>query len=106
MKLYVCWGTWKGATPPPFRRADRHPCGVAHEALLESGYDPKVVRCYGWEALPAVFNLTPGRRKVKQLTGDVMVPVLETGDGEVIAGSQEIAAWARGHPKPATSPAK
>ena len=66
MKPYVCWGTWKGATPPPFRRAERHPCGVAHEALLEAGYDPQVVRCYGWEALPGVFNLTPGRREVKQ----------------------------------------
>ena len=21
MKLYVCWGTWKGATPRPFREA-------------------------------------------------------------------------------------
>jgi hypothetical protein len=99
MKLYVCWGTWKGATPPPFRRADRHPCGVAHEALIEAGYQPKVVRCYGWEALPGVFNLTPGRRKVERLTGDVTVPVLERGDGEVIAGSREIADWARRNPK-------
>jgi len=95
MKLYVCWGTWKGATPRPFRRADSHPCGVAHQALLDAGYDPEVVRCFGWEALPGLFNLTPGRRKVKQLTGDVTVPVLVADDGEVVAGSAEIAAWAR-----------
>jgi hypothetical protein len=98
MKLYVCWGTWKGATPPPFRRADSHPCGVAHQALQEAGHDPDVVRCYGWEALPGVFNLTPGRRKVKELTGDVTVPVLVTDDGDVVAGSSEIAAWAERNP--------
>jgi hypothetical protein len=54
-----------------------------------------VVRCFGWEALPAIFNLTPGRRKVKQLTGHTTVPVLVTDDGEVVAGSREIAAWAK-----------
>jgi hypothetical protein len=97
VKLYVCWGTWKGATPRPFREADRHPCGVAHEALIEAGYDPNVVRCFGWGALPTIFNLTPGRRRVKRLTGQVRVPVLETGD-EVIAGSSEIAAWAKRNP--------
>jgi hypothetical protein len=94
MKLYVCWGTWKRATPWPFRRAESHPCGAAHEALLRAGYDPHVIRCFGWEALPGIFNLTPGRRKVKELTGQATVPVLVTDEGEVIAGSGEIAAWA------------
>lgn len=98
MKLYVCWGTWKGPTPWPFRRADLHPCGVAHEALQEAGYDPEVVRCLGWEALPGVLNLTPGRRKVKELTGEITVPVLVTDDGAVVADSSEIAAWAKAHP--------
>jgi hypothetical protein len=95
MKLYVCWGTWKGATPRPFRRANSHPCGVAHEALEEAGYDPEIVRCFGWEALPAIFNQTPGRREVKKLTGQGTVPVLVTDDGEVVAGSGEIVAWAQ-----------
>ena len=99
MKLYVCWGTWKRPTPPPFRRADTHPCGAAHQALLEAGYDPKVIRCFGWEALPSIFNLTPGRREVKRLTGDVTVPVLVTDDQEVVSESSEIAAWARSHPQ-------
>ncbi|MGI8461483.1 MAG: glutathione S-transferase N-terminal domain-containing protein [Solirubrobacterales bacterium] len=94
MKLYVCWGTWTGATPRPFRRAESHPCGVANEALKEAGHDPQVVRCFGWEALPWVFNLTPGRRKAKQLTGATTVPVLVTDEGNVVAGSSEIAAWA------------
>jgi hypothetical protein len=94
MKLYVCWGTWTGPTPRPFREADTHPCGAAHEALTDAGFDPEVVRCYGWARLPAFFNLTPGRRKVKKLTGQIRVPVLVTDDGEVVAGSSEIATWA------------
>jgi hypothetical protein len=94
VKLYVCWGTWTGATPRPFRRAEAHPCGVAHHALKDAGHDPEVVRCYGWTELPEVFNLTPGRRKVKKLTGKNTVPVLVTDDGEVVAGSSEIVAWA------------
>jgi hypothetical protein len=98
VKLYACWGTWTDATPRPFRRADSHPCGVAHQALREAGYEPEVIRCFGWEALPAVFNLTPGRRKVKELTGDATVPVLVTDDGEVVSDSKGIASWARGNP--------
>src|SRR5215208_8444359 len=99
MKLYVCWGTWKGATPRPFRRAESHPCGVAHQALQEAGHEPEVVRCFGWVELPTVFNLTAGRRKVKELTGDMAVPVLVTDDEEIVAGSTEIAAWAAGNPR-------
>ena len=98
MRLYVCWGTWKRPTPRPLRRADTHPCGLAHQALIEAGYDPAIKRCYGWEALPQVFNLTPGRREVKRLTGAVTVPVLVTEDDRVIAGSQEIASWAEANP--------
>lgn len=102
MKLYVCWGTWTGATPRPFRRADVHPCGVAYEALTAAGYEPEVNRCYGWEALPALFNQTPGRREVKRLTGGYVVPVLVTDDGAVIAGSGEIVSWAERHPRKLT----
>jgi hypothetical protein len=94
VKLYVCWGTWSGPTPRPFRRAERHPCGVAYEALKDAGHNPEVVRCFGWRELPQVFNLTPGRRKVKELTGEITVPVLVTDDGGVVADSSEIAAWA------------
>jgi glutathione S-transferase len=95
VKLYVCWGTWRGPTPRPFRRAESHPCGVAHQALQDAGHAPEVVRCFGWEALPDAFNRTPGRRKVKELTGQTTVPVLVTDDGEIVADSSEIVAWAQ-----------
>src|SRR5436309_3736966 len=100
MRLYVCWGTWRGATPWPFRRAESHPCGVAHEALQKAGHDPEVVLCFGWEALPKVFNLTRGRREVKKMTGETTVPVLVTEAGEIVAGSREIATWATRNPAP------
>jgi hypothetical protein len=97
VKLYVCWGTWTRPTPV-VGGGNPHPCGVAHEALEQAGHDPDVVHALGWRALPGVFNITPGRRRVKELTGDIDVPVLVTDDGQVVSGSQEIAAWARANP--------
>ena len=95
MKLFVCWGT--------FDHPGSHPCHVANEALEDAGYDPDVTRCYGWKALPGVFNLSPGRREVKRLTGKLDVPVLVTDGGEVVQGSREIAEWARANPAAAAA---
>lgn len=89
MKLYVCYGTFQ---VPMVRE---HPCRIAHEALTAAGHDPEVVRTYGFGALP---DITPGRREVKRLSGQSWVPLLTTDDGEVVAGSQEIADWAAAHP--------
>ena len=96
MKLYVCWGTWR--RPTPLIASDPHPCGVAHQALEDAGYEPDVVRSLGYDALPGIFNATPGRRKVKELTGSITVPVLVTDDDRVVAGSGEIVAWAEANP--------
>ena len=91
--LYVCWGTF------PSPRPGGHPCANAYHALRDAGYEPKVIKSYGLGYLPdALFNWTPGRREAKRLTGSSMVPVLVTGDGAVVSGSREIAAWARRHP--------
>ena len=94
MKLYVCWGTF----PTP-RLPGGHPCRSAYLALRRAGYEPDVVRTLGAAILPDVpFNLTPGRLRVKRMTGRSEVPVLRTDDGHVIAGSQEIAEWAQKNP--------
>lgn len=90
MKLYVCWGTFK--TPRP----GGHPCANAHEALNDAGWDHDVEKVYGWGVLPDFMN--PTRAKVRTLSGQQMVPVLETDDGEVISGSDKIAKWARDNP--------
>jgi hypothetical protein len=90
VKRYVCWGTW--TTPP-------HPCGAAHEALVEAGHDHEVVRGYGWKILPDMpFNQTPARKHVKDRTGSSSVPALELDDGTIVQGSREIVEWAKAHP--------
>ncbi len=94
MKLYVCYGTWTAGAP-----LHKHPCGEAHKALVEAGHAPTVVHSFGLGLLPDAINvLTPGRRQVKELTGNCWVPVLLTGDGTVIQGSQKIIGWAQSNP--------
>ncbi|HVS28616.1 MAG TPA: glutathione S-transferase N-terminal domain-containing protein [Solirubrobacteraceae bacterium] len=93
MKLYVCYGTFT-TTPRP----GGHPCGNANRALREAGHDYEVVKSYGLGILPEAFNRTAGRQRAKELTGSLMVPVLELDDGTAIAGSHEIIAWARANP--------
>jgi hypothetical protein len=89
MKLYVCYGTFRSPRP------GGHPCKNAYDALRAAGYEPELVRTYGLGPLPAI---TPGRRKVKELTGQTWVPVLLTDDGTAIQDSKNIVAWAKAHP--------
>ena len=98
MHLYVCWDT--RTSHPIF---GEHPCGVAFEALRDAGHDPKVIRAYGWAALPSFLNFTPGRRAVRELTGQEEVPVLVLEDGEVVSGSEQIVFWANANPAQAQS---
>jgi glutaredoxin 2 len=53
------------------------------------------VRTYGFAQLP---DFTNGRKEVKRLTGASFVPVLVLDDGQVIADSKNIVAWARNNP--------
>jgi hypothetical protein len=92
MKLYVCYGTFMRSPRGP------HPCGHSHRDLVDAGHKPEVIRSYGWGLLPGFFNMTPGRRAVKKLTGNYWVPVLVTDDGTVVQGSKEIKAWAARNP--------
>ncbi len=100
MKLFVCYGTWK-----PAPRPGGHPCGTAYHALIDAGHDPQVIRSYGLGSLPAIFNLTSGRREVKRLTGNYWVPVMVIDDGTVIQGSGRIKAWAKANPASASTSA-
>jgi len=90
MKLYVCWGTFRMPRP------GGHPCRNAHEALRRAGWSPDVEKAYGLGILGSALN--PTRAKIRDLTGQNMVPALETDDGEVIAGSDKIIRWARDNP--------
>jgi hypothetical protein len=97
VRLYVCWGTFP--VPWPRRGAPwgskHHPCKKAHDALKDAGYSPSVKRVYGFRELP---DLTAGRKEVRRLTGESLVPVLVLADGRVIKDSDNIARWARENP--------
>lgn len=90
--LYTCAGQKHGAGTPLIQ----HPCGVAAKALDEAGhrYDVEVVG--GFKNLP--FTRRGKRAKILELTGQEDVPVLVTDDGTAVAGSKNIADWARKHP--------
>lgn len=90
MRLYVCWGTFKAPRP------GGHPCRNAHDALTNAGWNPEVEKVYGLGILGSALN--PTRAKIRELTGQNMVPVLVTDDDGVIQGSDRIAAWAHGNP--------
>jgi hypothetical protein len=99
MKIYVCYGTWTAG-----RALHPHPCGEAHQALVEAGYKPDVVFSYGLGILPGAVNaLTRGRREVKELTGNYWVPVVVTDDEQVIQGSDKIIEWAQANPAGASA---
>jgi len=46
--------------------------------------------------------MTDGRRKVQELTGSPVVPVLVTDEGQAINESQRIVEWAKSHPRTPT----
>jgi hypothetical protein len=56
-----------------------------------------VIRVHGLGVGPVKW-MTEGRREVKDLTGQPIVPVLITDDGETINESKRIVEWARAHP--------
>jgi glutathione S-transferase len=93
VKLYVCWTTSQGPLP---KALHAHACHVAYQALVEAGYRPEVVKTHGLGPLPDFLN--PGRKRVRELTGQQWVPVLELDDGTVIRESEQIAAWALANP--------
>jgi hypothetical protein len=94
VKLYVCWDT-----RPSHPVIGKHPCGIAHQALVEAGHEPEVVKAYGWAKLPDFLNATPGRREVRELSGgNDEVPALITDSGEFVQSTREIVAWAKANP--------
>ena len=88
MKLYVCWGTF------PSPRPGGHPCANAYYALKDAGHEFDIEKVHGIGIGPIKVTGTPGRKNVKELTGQSVVPVLELDDGQTIYDSKKIIAWA------------
>ncbi len=87
LTLYVCHINDGG--PPP------HACRRAHEALREAGHDYETV-IFGKGHRFGLF--TTGRRpRLKEMSGQEKLPVLQLRDGTTIAGSGNIVAWAKAH---------
>lgn len=82
-------------------RESGYPCSMAYQALRDAGYWPKVIRCYGHLKLPEALNQTPGRRAVRRLAGNIVVPAVVTDDQQIIQEAEHIIAWAHTHPAPA-----
>ncbi len=70
-------------------------------ALKKAGYEPEVEKVHGIGIGPIKNIGTDGRKKVQELTGQSVVPVLITDDGEAIYDSRKIIAWAEENPAPA-----
>ena len=88
LTLYVCHIDDGGPWP--------HACRRAHEALREAGHDYETV-IFGRGHRFGLF--TKGRRpRLKEMSGQEKLPVLQWPDGTTIAGSGNIVAWAKANP--------
>jgi glutaredoxin len=76
-----------------------HPCGRAAKALDEAGYAYEIRVLPGYRLAPWTWSQRQkGRDEVKNLTGQVNLPVLLLDEGKAIVGSGTIAEWASAHP--------
>jgi glutathione S-transferase len=89
MKLYTCGQTTHGASLG-------HPCGRAARALRDAGHEFELEVVEGYRLLP--WTRRGKRDAIRELSGQENVPVLVTGEGEVVSGSGAIARWAKDHP--------
>lgn len=92
MILYTCGQKTSG---PAFM----HPCAKAGKALDAAGYEYEVKPVSGYRlGFWSWHRRNDDRAEVRELSGQNAVPILVLDDGEVIAGSGRIAAWAEEHP--------
>ncbi len=91
MKLYTCGQKGKGGSLPfPLT----HACGKAINALGDAGHQYELEVVPGYRLLPWT-RAGDARTEIRELTGQDNVPVLLLDDGTAIAGSGNIADWAK-----------
>jgi glutaredoxin len=77
-----------------------HACGRAAKALDQAGYKYEIRALPGYRLLPWTWDdRRNGRDEVKEITGQINLPVLLLDDGRAIVGSGEIVDWAHAHPR-------
>ena len=76
-----------------------HPCGRAAKALDEAGYEYEIRDLPGYRLMPWTWGQRRNDRdEVKELTGQINLPVLLLDEGESVVGSGRIVDWAKAHP--------
>jgi glutaredoxin len=77
-----------------------HACGRAAKALDEAGYEYEIRALPGYRLLPWTWGERRNSRdEVKEITGQINLPVLLLDEGRAIVGSGEIVDWAHAHPR-------
>jgi glutaredoxin len=76
-----------------------HACGRAAKALDQAGYEYEIRDLPGYKYLPWTWGeRRRGREEVRELTGQIELPVLVLDEGQTVVGSGKIAEWAKAHP--------
>jgi glutaredoxin len=90
--LYTCGQREKHA-------AIGHACGRAARALDQAGYEYEIRDLPGYRMVPWTWGKRRREREeVRELTGQVNLPVLALDEGRTIVGSGKIVEWAQAHP--------
>jgi glutaredoxin len=77
-----------------------HPCGRAAKALDDAGYEYELRELPGYRFAPWTWReRRRGRAQIKDMTGQIGVPVLVLDEGKMVVGSGDIVKWANAHPK-------
>jgi Glutathione S-transferase, N-terminal domain len=76
-----------------------HACGRAAKALDDAGYEYELRDLPGYRLAPWTWgDRRNGRAEVKELTGQINLPVLVLDEGKPVVGSGKIVDWAKAHP--------
>jgi glutaredoxin len=76
-----------------------HACGRAARALDEAGYEYEIRDLPGYRLVPWTWReRRRGREEVRELTGQINLPVLVLDEGQTVVGSGKIVEWADAHP--------
>jgi glutaredoxin len=90
--LYTC-GQKKSLT------SALHPCARAAKALDDAGYEYELRDLPGYRLVPWTWRQRrQGREEIRELTGQINLPVLVLDEARTLVGSGKIVDWAKAHP--------
>jgi hypothetical protein len=76
-----------------------HACGRAAKALDDAGYEYEIREMPGYRMMPWTWGVRRrGRDEIRELTGQIGLPVLAVDEGKTVVGSGTIVEWAQAHP--------